>query len=60
MSAGRPGYRGIVIRPRSGGQVTTARATFASVYGPISTHWRQRTGGFLLTCAVPPNTTAEV
>lgn len=60
ISAGRPGYREIVIRPRPGGQVTTARATFASVYGPISTQWRQRTDGFLLTCAVPPNTTAEV
>ncbi|MFI6335459.1 alpha-L-rhamnosidase [Streptomyces sp. NPDC050535] len=60
ISAGRPGYREIVIRPRPGGDVTSARATFASVYGPISTQWRQRAGGFLLTCTVPPNTTAEV
>ncbi|MFE6488415.1 family 78 glycoside hydrolase catalytic domain, partial [Streptomyces sp. NPDC057757] len=60
ISAGRPGYREIVVRPRPGGDVTSARATFASVYGPISTQWRQRSNGFLLTCAVPPNTTAEV
>ncbi|MFD5631021.1 alpha-L-rhamnosidase [Streptomyces sp. NPDC127072] len=60
ISAGRPGYREIVVRPRPGGDVTSARATFTSVYGPISTQWRQRSNGFLLTCAVPPNTTAEV
>lgn len=60
ISAVRPGYRAIVIRPRPGGEVTSARATFASVYGPISTQWQQRSGGFVLTCTVPPNTTAEV
>lgn len=60
ISTGGPGYREIVIRPRPGGDVTTARATFTSVYGPVSTRWRQRSGRFTLTCAVPPNTTAEV
>ncbi|MDQ1032576.1 alpha-L-rhamnosidase [Streptomyces umbrinus] len=60
ISAGRPGYREIVIRPRPGGDVTSARATFTSVHGPISTRWQQRSGGFVLTCAVPANTTAEV
>nr|WP_275937269.1 alpha-L-rhamnosidase [Streptomyces fulvoviolaceus] len=60
ISAGRPGYREIVIRPRPGGAVTTARATFTSVYGPVSTRWRQQSGRLTLTCAVPPNTTAEV
>ncbi|MCT9075177.1 alpha-L-rhamnosidase [Streptomyces fulvoviolaceus] len=60
ISAGGPGYREIVIRPRPGGAVTTARATFTSVYGPVSTRWRQRSGRFTLTCAVPPNTSAEV
>ncbi|WP_405856686.1 alpha-L-rhamnosidase [Streptomyces sp. NBC_01515] len=60
ISAARPGYRETVIRPRPGGAVTTARATFTSVYGPVSTSWRQRSGRFTLTCSVPPNTTAEV
>ncbi|MET7982898.1 MULTISPECIES: alpha-L-rhamnosidase [unclassified Streptomyces] len=60
ISPGRPGYREIVVRPRPGGDVTSARATFTSVYGPVSTHWRQGSGGFDLTCAVPANTTAEV
>ncbi len=60
ISAGRPGYREIVIRPRPGGDVTSSRATFTSGYGPVSTRWRQRSGEFVLSCAVPPNTTAEV
>jgi alpha-L-rhamnosidase len=60
IAAGGPGYREIVVRPRPGGGVTSARATFASVHGPVSTQWRQRSDGFTLTCSVPPNTTAEV
>ncbi|MER6136231.1 alpha-L-rhamnosidase [Streptomyces sp. NPDC001815] len=60
IAAGRPGYRHIVVRPRPGGGVTSARATFASVRGPVSARWRQRSGGFDLTCSVPANTTAEV
>lgn len=60
IAAGRPGYREIVVRPRPGGAVTSARATFTSMYGPVSTGWRLRSGRFTLTCAVPPNTTAEV
>ncbi|MFI6650483.1 alpha-L-rhamnosidase [Streptomyces sp. NPDC050529] len=60
ISAGRPGFREIVIRPRPGGDVTSARATFASVYGPVSTDWEQRPGGIDLRCTTPPNTTAEV
>ncbi|MFE9680337.1 alpha-L-rhamnosidase [Streptomyces sp. NPDC006285] len=60
IAAGRPGYREIVVRPRPGGGVTSARATFTSVHGPVSTRWQRRSGRFVLTCSVPPNTTAEV
>ncbi|MFF3884315.1 alpha-L-rhamnosidase [Streptomyces sp. NPDC001914] len=60
ISPGGPGYREIVVRPRPGGGVTSARATFTSLYGPVSTRWRQRSDGFDLSCAVPANTTAEV
>ncbi|MGW3912187.1 alpha-L-rhamnosidase [Streptomyces sp. NPDC005070] len=60
ISPGGPGYRETVVRPRPGGGVTSARATFTSLYGPVSTRWRQRSDGFDLTCAVPANTTAEV
>ncbi|WP_328540364.1 alpha-L-rhamnosidase [Streptomyces sp. NBC_00344] len=60
IAAGRAGYRQVVIRPRPGGGVTSATARFASPYGPVSTQWQQRAGGFVLSCSVPANTTAEV
>ncbi|MFD4948286.1 alpha-L-rhamnosidase [Streptomyces sp. NPDC058239] len=60
IAAGRAGYRQVVIRPRPGGDVTSVQATFASPYGPVSTRWQQRSGGFTLSCSLPPNTTAEV
>jgi alpha-L-rhamnosidase len=55
-----PGYCEILVRPRPGGGLSTARATFTSVRGPVSTHWRLRPTGFELTCSIPANTTAEV
>ncbi|MGW1211526.1 alpha-L-rhamnosidase [Streptomyces sp. NPDC002499] len=60
ISAGGPGYREIVVRPRPGKDVTSARAEFTSLYGPVATRWRLKGGRFTLTCEVPPNTTAEV
>ncbi|MFD9320113.1 alpha-L-rhamnosidase [Streptomyces sp. NPDC060053] len=60
IAPGRAGYRQIIVRPRPGGGVTSAKATFTSLYGPVSTQWKQRSGGFSLSCGVPPNTTAEV
>ncbi|GAA1374690.1 alpha-L-rhamnosidase [Streptomyces beijiangensis] len=60
IAAGREGYRQIVVRPRPGGQVTSASARFASLYGPVTTQWQQKPGSFVLECTVPPNTTAEV
>lgn len=60
IAAGDAGYREIVVRPRPGGGVESARATFTSVRGPVSTRWRRTSGGFELTCSIPPNTTAEV
>lgn len=60
ISAARPGYREVLIRPRPGGGINSARATLTSVRGPISTRWTRKRGRFELTCSIPPNTTAEV
>lgn len=60
IAPGEPGFRHTVIRPRPGGEVTSARATFTSLYGPISTDWKQNGDRFRLTCSLPPNCTAEV
>jgi alpha-L-rhamnosidase len=60
ISAGEPGYRRIVIRPRPGGEVHQATGRYDSVYGPIETRWSDRGGRFTLDVSVPVNTTAEV
>ncbi|MGA5285629.1 alpha-L-rhamnosidase [Streptomyces pseudogriseolus] len=60
IAPGRPGYREVVVRPRPGGGVEEARATLASVRGPISTRWKRRGGRFELTCSLPVNTSAQV
>ncbi|WP_285695821.1 family 78 glycoside hydrolase catalytic domain [Actinomadura sp. NBRC 104412] len=60
ISAGEPGYRRTVIRPRPGGDVNRASGRYDSVYGPIETSWWAKGGRFHLTVSVPVNTTAEV
>ncbi|MCW2898814.1 MAG: rhamnosidase [Streptosporangiaceae bacterium] len=60
ISAGEPGYRRVVIRPRPGGDVHRASGRYDSVYGPITTRWEVRDGRFTLDVSVPVNTTAEV
>ena len=60
ISAGEPGYRRTVIRPRPGGDVDRASGRYDSVYGPIETSWSAKGGRFDLTVSVPVNTTAEV
>ncbi|URN04956.1 glycoside hydrolase family 78 protein [Actinomadura madurae] len=60
IAAAEPGYRRTVIRPRPGGDVHRAAATYDSVYGPVSSRWSLRGDRFALDVSVPVNTTAEV
>jgi alpha-L-rhamnosidase len=60
ISAGEPGYRRTVVRPRPGGDLHRAGGRYDSVYGPIETKWSSKDGRFDLTVSVPVNTTAEV
>ncbi|MFC8084226.1 alpha-L-rhamnosidase [Streptomyces sp. NPDC057340] len=55
-----PGYKHITVRPRPGGEVREAKARFDTPYGPVTTHWSTRSGGFRLTVTLPVNTTAEI
>jgi len=56
----RPGYKHIVMRPRPGGDLTSASAELTSVYGPIRSAWRLENGAFDWQIAVPANATATV
>ncbi|MFI9029564.1 alpha-L-rhamnosidase [Streptomyces sp. NPDC053560] len=61
ITAGEPGFRTVVVRPRPGGGVRTVSARFDGPYGPVRTRWTlDGTGRFTLTVSVPVNTTAEV
>ncbi len=55
-----PGFRKIVIAPHPGGKLTSARAAYRSVAGPISTAWKIADGGFSLEVEIPANTTARI
>ncbi|NGN69338.1 family 78 glycoside hydrolase catalytic domain, partial [Streptomyces sp. A7024] len=59
ISPGEPGFSHLVIRPRPGGEVTSCRARFDTLHGPVATEWSTE-GGFRLQLTVPPNSTAEV
>jgi alpha-L-rhamnosidase len=55
-----PGYRRIRIRPRPGGELTWAKATLDSPYGPLESSWSISDGEFRLQTTIPANTRAEV
>jgi len=56
----RPGYQHSIIRPYSGGELTYAKAEYASMYGLIKTHWQRDVNRFTLRVTLPANTTATV
>lgn len=55
-----PGYRRYIIRPRPGGSLTSANASYNSVYGPIATAWRLSGAAFELDVTIPVNSAASV
>ncbi len=56
----QPGFKGIVMRPLLGGDLTSATASLDSPYGPIHSAWTLEDGVFTWAITVPPNTTATV
>jgi len=56
----RPGYKHVVMRPRPGGGLTYAKATYESLYGRIVSDWRLEKGVLDWRITVPPNATATL
>jgi alpha-L-rhamnosidase len=54
------GYKHIIVHPRPGGGISSARAKLQSVYGPIESEWRIENGQMFLNVVIPPNTSASV
>jgi len=55
-----PGYKHFIVRPRPGGDLTSASANHHSMYGTIESSWKIENGNFNLSISIPPNTTATV
>ncbi len=56
----QPGFRQIIIHPRVGGGLKSARASFRSIRGLIVSSWTLKGGQFTLDITIPANTTATV
>ncbi|MCA1729966.1 MAG: glycoside hydrolase family 78 protein [Actinobacteria bacterium] len=54
------GYKQLVIRPRPGGDLTSARAEYDSIRGRITSEWEISDGRFRLHAIIPANTTAKI
>ena len=55
-----PGYKRIRIEPRPGGGITSAKASYKSIYGKIASDWSSDGRTFTLNITIPANTTATV
>jgi alpha-L-rhamnosidase len=54
-----PGYKKIIVRPHTGGQLDYANASLETSYGKLVVQWKIREGHFELNCEIPANTTAS-
>jgi alpha-L-rhamnosidase len=55
-----PGYQSLVIAPRPGGGLTSARAAYETPYGPAVSDWTSSGAVFTLRVTVPTGTSATV
>ncbi|MBA3943246.1 MAG: family 78 glycoside hydrolase catalytic domain [Herpetosiphonaceae bacterium] len=60
VDAMQPGYQHILIHPQPGGELTSARAEYASIRGNIISEWQLEGDVFSLQVTIPANTTATI
>jgi alpha-L-rhamnosidase len=60
IQAAEPGYKRIAIHPLPGGGLTSAKASYESVYGRIASAWERNDGRMRLDVNIPANTRAVV
>jgi len=56
----KPGYKEILIAPLTGTRLNSAKASYESPYGLISSEWTLENGTFKLMVNIPPNTAAKI
>ena len=57
---GTAGFQRLLLRPHPGTPLTSARGSYRSVRGTISTSWEHASDQFTYRVQLPPNTTATV
>lgn len=64
INALEAGFKKIRIKPQRSssftGDLTWAKGSYQSVYGPVSSDWKKENNQFTLNVTIPVNTTAEV
>lgn len=60
QSAQSNGYKQIVIKPETVGDINAVKATYQSFYGPITSEWKKEGHTFTLQVNIPANTTATI
>jgi alpha-L-rhamnosidase len=55
-----PGYRRLLIHPRPGGGLMSAKASLLTMYGPAESAWRLTRDRFELEATVPANSRATI
>ena len=56
----QPGYKHIIINPRPGGGLTSAKATHQSMYGEIASGWKLEGDKLTMEVEIPDNTSATL
>jgi alpha-L-rhamnosidase len=60
IDQGSPGYKNIIVNPHITKELKFAKAEYHSIYGMISSGWRNENDSLEIDVQVPPNTTADV
>jgi len=60
LNPAAPGYASLLIAPKPGGGLTSARAAYETPYGPASSDWSTSAGTLTLRVTVPTSTSATV
>jgi alpha-L-rhamnosidase len=55
-----PGYKKIIIKPHTGGGLSSTASSLQTYYGRVSSAWQAKEGQIQLQVEVPVNTTATI
>jgi alpha-L-rhamnosidase len=60
IDAMKPGYKEILIQPRTSKKLDYSKASFESLYGTIASGWERKNGKIIITIQIPANTKAII